>query len=306
MDISVIIPVFNEEGSVKKLYYKLTDVLTKIKTEYEIVFIDDGSSDKTLERIIAIRESDEHVKVLSFTKNFGKSSALMAGFEFVSGDIVITMDGDLQDDPIEIPRFLEKLKNSYDLVTGWKFIRHDPMNKTLPSKFFNKLTAFITGVKVHDFNCGFKGYKKRVVKKIKLHKGFHRYIPAIVQQQGYKISEIKVLHHPRMHGVSKYKTERLFKGLIDLIMLNRIYSNNNKSIRIMIPAALLVIIFGFFIGIMSAINNDFSKLLENGIAALPLSIGLVTFGLLLFSIEILIRNSIFKKIHAEKFKIKKV
>jgi glycosyltransferase involved in cell wall biosynthesis len=306
MHISVIIPVFNEEGSVKELYNKLTNVLSKIKSEYEIVFIDDGSTDETLKRIIDLKKSDEHIKVLSFVRNFGKSSALMAGFDKASGDIIITLDGDLQDDPMEIPRFIEKLKGNYDLINGWKFVRQDPLNKTLPSKFFNKLTSFVTGVKLHDFNCGYKGYKKSVVKKLKLYKGFHRYIPAIAQWQGCHIGEMKVKHHPRMHGVSKYKTERLFKGLIDLILLKRIYSKNNKNSQVIWPSAFLITLVGFLIGIFSGINNDFYELLENGYAALPLSIGMVILGMQLFSIEILIRNSIFKKKNSLKYKIKKI
>jgi hypothetical protein len=180
------------------------------------------------------------------------------------------------------------------------------MNKTLPSKFFNRLTAFITGAKVHDSNCGYKGYRKKVVKKLQLYKGFHRYIPAIVKRQGFKIGEIKVTHHPRTHGVSKYKTERLFKGMVDLVMLNRIYPNKKKRIQIIWPAAFIVIIFGIIIGIISGISNGFSGLFENGNTVLPLSMGLIIFGFELFSIGILIRNTIFEKIKEQKFILKKV
>jgi glycosyltransferase involved in cell wall biosynthesis len=228
MDISVVIPVYNEEGAVAELYDELTKVLSKITSEYEIIFVDDGSTDTTYNRILDIKKVDNHIKVISFEKNRGKSSALMAGFEAASGEIVFTMDGDLQDDPNEIPRFINMMSNGYDLVCGWKSIRYDPLSKTAPSKVFNWLTTLVTGAKVHDSNCGFKAYKNNVVKDLNLQKGFHRYIPALVQWHGYKISEIKVTHHPREHGTSKYGPERLVTGLIDLINLKVKYSKDQK------------------------------------------------------------------------------
>ena len=214
LDLSIVIPVCDEGENVEELYDELHRVLSRLGKKYEIIFVDDGSIDDTFKKLQAIKDST--VKLIRFQRNYGKAAALSCGFRKSKGNIVITMDGDLQDDPKEIPRFLEKLEE-YDVVSGWKSKRQDPVSKTIPSKFFNALTRFITGVKIHDFNCGFKGYKNYVVKNIKLYGEFHRYIPALAHWKGYTVGEIEVEHHPRVHGVSKYGVERLFKGFLDLI-----------------------------------------------------------------------------------------
>lgn len=214
LDLSIVIPVCDEGENVEELYDELHRVLSRLGKKYEIIFVDDGSIDDTFKKLQAIKDST--VKLIRFQRNYGKAAALSCGFRKSKGNIVITMDGDLQDDPKEIPRFLEKLEE-YDVVSGWKSKRQDPVSKTIPSKFFNALTRFITGVKIHDFNCGFKGYRNYVVKNIKLYGEFHRYIPALAHWKGYTVGEIEVEHHPRVHGVSKYGVERLFKGFLDLI-----------------------------------------------------------------------------------------
>jgi glycosyltransferase involved in cell wall biosynthesis len=229
MEISIIIPVYNEEGSIKELHNKLTRVISKITSEYEIIFVDDGSTDSTRNSIVKLQNPDDHVHLISFPSNKGKSAALTAGFKAAKGELVFTMDGDLQDEPEEIPRFIEKLNTGYDVVTGWKFIRYDPPSKTLPSKLFNWLTATITGAKVHDSNCGYKIYRKKVVKQLRLQKGFHRYIPAIVHWMGFQMGEIKVNHHPRVHGRSKYGPKRLITGTMDLVKLKFVYLNNVRN-----------------------------------------------------------------------------
>jgi glycosyltransferase involved in cell wall biosynthesis len=216
-NLSIIIPVHNEEENILELYERLYSTLSLpslIEITYEIIFIDDGSTDGTFEEIKKIKNSK--VKVVRFQRNYGKAAALSCGFKRSKGDFVITMDGDLQDDPKEIPRFIEELKR-YDMVSGWKNKRQDPISKTLPSKVFNRLTRFITGVKVHDFNCGYKAYNNYVVKNINLYGELHRYIPALVYWKGYTVGEIEVEHHPRVHGESKYGIERLLKGFLDLI-----------------------------------------------------------------------------------------
>lgn len=213
-ELSIIIPVCNESENVEELYSQLRVVLSKLEKRYEIVFIDDGSTDDTFEKLRKIKDSG--VRVVRFQRNYGKSAALSCGFKKAQGTFVITMDGDLQDDPKEIPRFLEKLEE-YDMVSGWKSKRQDPFSKTIPSKFFNTLTRYITGVKIHDFNCGFKAYRNSVVKNVNLYGEFHRYIPALAHWKGYTVGEIEVEHHPRVHGKSKYGIERLFKGFLDLI-----------------------------------------------------------------------------------------
>jgi len=213
-DLSIIIPVCNEGENVEELYNKLHEVLSRLGKTSEIIFIDDGSTDNTFEKLQAIEDSE--VRIIRFQTNHGKSAALSCGFKKSKGNFVITMDGDLQDDPKEIPRFLENLKE-FDMVSGWKSKRQDPASKTIPSRFFNALTRYITGVKIHDFNCGFKGYRNYVVKNVNLYGEFHRYIPALAHWKGYTVGEIEVEHHPRVRGKSKYGVERLFKGFLDLI-----------------------------------------------------------------------------------------
>lgn len=190
------------------------NTLSILEITYEIIFVDDGSTDGTFKEINAI--GDNRVRIVRLQRNYGKAAALSCGFNKSRGRIVITMDGDLQDDPKEIPRFLEKLEE-FDMVSGWKSKRYDPVSKTLPSKFFNSLTRCVTGVKINDFNCGYKGYRSDVVKNISLYGEFHRYIPVLAHWKGYTVGEIKVEHHPRIHGKSKYGMERLFKGFLDLL-----------------------------------------------------------------------------------------
>jgi len=213
-DLSIIIPVYNEEGNIAELYEKLCSILSVLNETYEIIFVDDGSIDNTFREIKAIQ--DNNIRIVRFQRNYGKAAALSCGFKKSRGDFVITLDGDQQDDPKEIPRFLDKLKE-FDMVSGWKVKRQDPVSKTFPSKCFNKLTRFITGVKINDFNCGYKGYRREVVKNINLYGEFHRYIPVLAHWKGYTVGEIEVEHHPRIHGKSKYGAERLLKGCLDLI-----------------------------------------------------------------------------------------
>jgi glycosyltransferase involved in cell wall biosynthesis len=227
-ELSIIIPVHNEEENVIELYERLCITLLSLEKTYEIIFVDDGSTDDTFQKIRSIKDS--RVRILRFQRNYGKAAALSCGFKKSKGDIVITMDGDLQDDPKEIPRFLEKLQE-YDMVSGWKNNRQDPFSKTLPSKLFNKMTRFITGVKINDFNCGYKGYRKEVVKNISLYGEFHRYIPALVYWKGYSVGEIKVEHHPRIHGKSKYGIERLIKGFFDLITVTFLMLYKKKPLH---------------------------------------------------------------------------
>ena len=216
IDISVVIPMFNEEESVGILYQKLVKVLEETGSLFEIIFIDDGSSDKSVEVVNSIIEKDDRVILIELKTNMGKAKGLAEGFKEAQGKIVFTMDADLQDDPEEIPRFLEKLEDGFDLVSGWKKKRHDPLEKRLPSKLFNKVTSMATGLKLHDFNCGFKAYTKEILDEIKVYGDLHRYIPALAYWQGYRIGEIPVQHHARQFGKTKYGIERYLHGLFDL------------------------------------------------------------------------------------------
>ncbi|MFH0837569.1 MAG: glycosyltransferase family 2 protein [Candidatus Aenigmatarchaeota archaeon] len=215
MKISIVIPAKNEEKSIPILMTKIKKVFSKMPHSYEIIFIDDGSTDSTLEQMKKLK--DNKVKIIQFRKNFGKSAALAAGFERATGDVIFTMDADLQDEPEEIPKFLKTLDEGYDLVSGWKFPRKDPFFKRMFSKVFNYMTSKVSGLRLHDYNCGFKAYRKEVIKNISVHGDLHRYIPALAHWKGFKATEIKVMHHPRIHGKTKYGFKRVFTGFLDLL-----------------------------------------------------------------------------------------
>ncbi len=215
--ISIVIPLYNEEESLIPLSHEIRKALYDERYIWEVIFVDDGSKDKSLEVIHEICNKDKRFKYVSFRKNYGKSAALQVGFKHVSGNIVITMDADLQDDPHEIPNLINKLNEGFDLVSGWKKKRMDPFIKRKSSKFFNVITRLMSGIKIHDFNCGLKAYKREVVDSIKVYGELHRYMPVLAGWQGYKISEIEVMHHPRRYGKTKFGISRFFKGFIDLI-----------------------------------------------------------------------------------------
>ncbi|MCI8891459.1 MAG: glycosyltransferase family 2 protein [Eubacterium sp.] len=223
--LSIAIPVYNEEESLMELYEKLMESIHPcihggLISDYEILFIDDGSVDASYERIHAIGKRDNHVHWIIFRKNFGKAAALQAAFRNVTGDIVITMDADLQDDPIEIGNFIRKLDEGFDLVSGWKVNRLDPLEKRLPSKVFNYITSRLSGVKLHDFNCGYKAYRREVAKSLDIYGELHRYIPVLAYRKGYRITEIPVHHNKRKFGKSKYGMERYLRGLFDSISVS--------------------------------------------------------------------------------------
>ncbi len=218
MDLTVVIPVLDEQDSLQELYEEITTVISGKGLSYEIIFIDDGSADASWSVIDSIAADDKRVRGIRFRRNFGKAAALHAGFRSSGGDIVFTLDADLQDDPAEIPRFLEKLEGGdVDVVSGWKRVRHDPWHKVLPSRVFNWLVSRLTRVKLHDHNCGFKCYRRGVVKELRLYGELHRFIPVLAASRGWLIGEIEVNHRPRLHGTSKYGVGRIAKGFLDLI-----------------------------------------------------------------------------------------
>ena len=216
--ISIIVPVLNEEGSLDKFYNETTKSLNEY-SNWEIIFIDDGSDDESYNIMRKLADEDNRVSIIQFFKNFGKADALSEGFKQAKGDVVITIDADLQDDPAEIPRLVEKIQEGWDVVSGWKKDRKDPTSKRLPSKLFNMVTRLLTGIKIHDFNCGLKAYRRKVVKSIDIYGGLHRYIPAIAGQKGFSITEIAVNHRPREFGETKYGGNRLFHGFFDLFTM---------------------------------------------------------------------------------------
>ena len=295
MKISIVIPVFNEAESIQELYSQIKKSL-KGQDEYEIIFIDDGSSDNSKKHINVIIDQDSNVRMISFYRNFGKSAALSEGFKYTSGDIIITMDADLQDDPNEITNLINKLDEGYDLVSGWKKKRYDPWTKTMPSKIFNFVTRLLTGVKIHDFNCGLKAYRSSVVKSIEIFGGRHRYIPALAGQKNFSVSEIIVNHRPRIHGETKYGGSRIFHGFFDLLTILFLNKYTQQPLHFFGSIGLFTFTIGFIIELIVlyykfALFEPFSK----HIALLILGVIFIIIGIQFFSIgllgEIMARNS---------------
>ncbi len=216
-DISVVIPLYNEDESLRELHQQLRSTLGRMNVRYELLFVDDGSTDRSFQVLRDLKRNDKHIKIIRFRRNYGKSAALSVGFEKAIGNIVITMDADLQDDPAEIPSLRRKLEEGYDLVSGWKKVRHDPITKTIPSRFFNFVTSVMTGIKIHDFNCGLKAYRRDVTKSLKVYGELHRYLPVLAHWDGFRVGEMAVLHRKRKYGKTKFGFGRFWKGFLDLL-----------------------------------------------------------------------------------------
>ena len=240
-----MVPLLNEEGSLLELHKRITVVLASMGMTYELVFIDDGSTDSSYSILQGLHTEDPHVKVIRFRRNFGKAAALNAGFEASKGEIVITMDADLQDDPDEIPNFIAAIQGGMDLVSGWKKKRYDPLNKRIPSKLFNRVTCAIAGVQLHDFNCGFKAYRRELLDHIDLYGELHRYIPALAGWKGFNVGEIEVRHHARKFGKSKYGYERLLKGLFDIVTIYFTRKNGKSPLHVFGKLGLWFGVLGF-------------------------------------------------------------
>jgi glycosyltransferase involved in cell wall biosynthesis len=215
--ISVVIPVHNEERSVALLYDELSATFAGEGLTWEAVFVDDGSTDGTFAALTRLHDANDNVRAVRFRRNFGKAAALDAGFKEAEGDIVVTIDGDLQDDPAEIPRLLARLDEGYDLVSGWKTKRRDPLTRRIPSKLFNTVTGRVSGIRLHDMNCGLKAYRAEVLDGLNLYGELHRYIPVLAHYRGYRVTELPVNHRPREHGSSNYGVERYMRGFLDLL-----------------------------------------------------------------------------------------
>jgi glycosyltransferase involved in cell wall biosynthesis len=287
VELSIIIPVFNEEGNIELLYGRLHKILERINKKYEIILVDDGSTDSTHEKMVQIQKRTPTVRIIKFRRNFGKAFALNVAFRRSRGEIIVTMDGDLQDDPLELPRFISKIEEGYDLVSGWKYPRLDPITKTLPSKFFNRLTCLVTGVSLNDFNCGYKAYRRIVVKNLILYGEMHRYIPALAAWNGFTIAEIKIKHHPRHSGRSKYGFSRLLKGLLDLITVKFLTNYASRPLHAFgIPGFVLMIagtLVGMHLAILKYVDNiEISErpLLMVGVMLILIGFQFISLGLL--------------------------
>ncbi|NQV16994.1 MAG: glycosyltransferase family 2 protein [Armatimonadetes bacterium] len=285
MKLSFIIPVFNEEQSLQPLYSEILGNIENYK--HEIIFIDDGSSDASFAVMKELAAKDKNVKIIKFRKNFGKAASLDAGFEAAKGDIIFTMDADLQDDPKEIINFIKKIEQGYDLVSGWKKKRKDPIHKTFPSKLFNAITAKFFRLKLHDYNCGFKAYRKEVIKELDIYGEMHRYIPALADSKGFKITEIPVNHRSRKFGKSKYGIERYIRGFLDLLTVKLVTSYTHSPLYLFGRIGTTFSIIGFLIGLYLTIMKFwFHQPLYNR-PLLYLSILLIMLGLQFFSIGLI-------------------
>lgn len=283
---SVVIPLYNEEQSLEELHRRLTDTLATLSDRFEIIFVDDGSIDNSFAVIKNLHQRDSRVKAVRFRKNFGKSTALSAGFKKARGKIIVTLDADLQDLPEEIPSLLNKLEQGYDLVSGWKKKRKDSLIRKIASRLFNRVTSFFTGVKLHDFNCGLKCYRRELVDELALYGELHRYIPAIANWKGFRVGEVKVGHHPRMHGVSKFGSERYLRGLFDLLTVIMLTKYPEKPLHFFGLLGTILSLSGLAINLYMAVLRISGKWISNrpllllGILLLILGVQFIFFGLM--------------------------
>lgn len=257
--ISVVVPLYNEEANIRPLCEQATSVLQELGGRWEIVLVNDGSRDGSLQILDELAHKDQRIKVIHLSRNFGQTAAMMAGLDHAAGDVIIPMDGDLQNDPRDIPRLLEKLAEGYDVVSGWRKARKDhPLKRNLLSRVANWLISWISGVHLHDYGCSLKAYRKRVIKGVKLYGEMHRFVPIYANWQGARIAEIPVTHHPRKHGTSKYGMERIIKVLFDLISVKFLAGYFQKPMYIFG-------IFGFlslFVGFVSGLYALYLKFFE--------------------------------------------
>ena len=272
-DLSVVVPVYDEAQSLPELYNRLRAAAGAAGLKPEYLFVDDGSSDDTPRILKRLAEDDPAVRVISFRRNFGKSAALAVAFTHVRGRYVMTLDGDLQDDPAELSRLLEALEGQgLDLVSGWKQVRHDPWTKTWPSKLFNAVTASVSGLKLHDFNCGLKLYRREVVESIEVYGEFHRFLPALAYWRGFRVGELPVTHHARQFGKSKFGPSRFINGFLDLIAAMFLSRNALKPLHVF--GRLALVTGGLGLGI--CLYFFASWLLGNGLRVRPIMVlGLV-------------------------------
>ncbi len=248
MDISVVVPLYNEEESLPELLAWIDRVMQANSFSYEVVLVDDGSNDTSWNVIEDLRTKYSSVRGIKFRRNYGKSAALFSGFEIVTGDVVITMDADLQDSPDEIPELYKMIKeDGFDLVSGWKQKRYDPISKTIPSKFFNRTARAMSGIKLHDFNCGLKAYKNKVVKSVEVYGEMHRYIPILAKEAGFvKIAEKVVQHQERKYGVTKFGLSRFINGFLDLLSISFISKFGKKPMHFFGLLGTFMFLVGFF------------------------------------------------------------
>jgi glycosyltransferase involved in cell wall biosynthesis len=288
VDLSVVLPVFNEEDNLNPLYEELKEVLSGMQTEYEVVFVDDGSTDRTPAILKELKDADEHVRVIRFRRNFGQTAALAAGFDHAEGEVIVTLDADRQNDPRDIPKLVDKLKEGYDLVNGWRYFRQDPfVSRRLPSMIANKIISFTTDVKLHDYGCTLKAFTREVARNLGLYGEMHRFIPAIASWMGISIAEVKVNHRPRVSGVSKYGISRTIRVVLDLITVKFLLSYSGRPLQFFGLFGLICGAAGLVISAIMAVQRMFfdvpladRPLLLLGILLIFMGLQFITFGLL--------------------------
>jgi glycosyltransferase involved in cell wall biosynthesis len=288
LNISIILPVLNEEENLEEMNAEIVGVVENMDIDYEIIYIDDGSTDRSFEILSELREQNQSIKVIQFRRNFGQTAGLAAGFDHASGDVIITMDSDRQNDPNDIPMLLEKINEGYDLVSGWRFDRQDAwLSRKLPSKIANGLISKITGVKLHDYGCSLKAFRKEVIENIRLYGEMHRFIPAIASWMGVRIAEVKVNHRARVAGTSKYGISRTFRVILDLITVKFLLQYSARPIHFFGGIGMASGVIGFFIAFVMMIQKFFFAMPMGDrplllLAVLLMFIGLqfITFGLL--------------------------
>ena len=284
--ISVVVPVHDEERSVALLYDELRSALEPLRAPWEAIFVDDGSTDGTFSALTRLHNSERNVRVVRLRRNFGKAAALVAGFDQAHGEIVVTIDGDLQDDPAEIPRLLAKLDEGFDLVTGWKTHRRDPISRRLLSRIFNRVTSAFSGVRLHDMNCGLKAYRAEVVHGLRLYGELHRFIPVLAHYRGFRIAELPVNHRPREHGRSRYGVERYLRGFLDLLTVSFIGRYRHRPLHLFGGLGLLLGAIGSAILVYLTVI----KALGHAIGQRPLlllGVLLVVIGMQFFSLGLI-------------------
>lgn len=287
MDISIVIPLLNEQDSLEELYQQISATLSETDKSWEIVFVDDGSRDRSFQILNDLHEQDPRVKIIQFRRNGGKAVALSEGFQHAAGEYVITMDADLQDDPAEIPNLIARLEEGYDLVSGWKKKRYDPISKTLPSKLFNWTVSKMAGVRLHDFNCGLKAYRNDVTQTVKLYGHLHRFIPVLAHQEGFRVTEIPVQHHPRKYGQTKYGASRLVSGFLDFLTVAFLAKFKRRPLHLFGFAGLTAFLAGLGITLYLAYERLFSNTYLSNRPILFLGILLIIVGIQFVSIGLL-------------------
>lgn len=295
MTLSFVIPAKDEQDSIKLLYREIIATAEKLGKTFEIIFVDDGSVDKTFKILKQLHQKDRRVKIIKHRGNFGKSVALQNGFDNAKGSIVFTLDADLQDDPKEIPNFLKKINEGYDLVSGWKFKRLDPIDKTFPSKIGNWLTRQLTGVKIHDLNCGYKAYRKEVVKNLNLYGELYKFIPVLAFKEKFKVTEIPVRHRERKFGKSKYDLSRNLKGLTDIITIVFLSSYVSKPGQFFGGLGTISFLIGFLIGIYITYVRITTGTIQYRTPLLFLGILLMVIGIQLISTGLLAEMILYSK-----------